>query len=186
LQSDKNANRHSVVSDDDEYVLPDGEYVFPDSPHYENNEIVPVFEPPMSPPLSPSPESGPTKRPVPGRQKRVPPPKPKRTPSIQSDISNDGYEDMSRGSFASVALSSIGAEVYSVPRYVHRQFYAYKLNFFSQNWELISSVPSKILRKLSLILCSLQIRKEFYIHVRMPLRTLCTKPYRTGLKTFSS
>ncbi|XP_022098292.1 FYVE, RhoGEF and PH domain-containing protein 6-like isoform X2 [Acanthaster planci] len=116
MQSDKNADRQSVVSDDDEYVLPDGEYVFPDGPHYENNEVVPVFEPLMSPPLSPSPESGPTKRLVPGRQKRVPPPKPKRTPSIQSDISNDGYEDMSRGSFASVALSSISAEVYSVPR----------------------------------------------------------------------
>ncbi|XP_038069221.1 FYVE, RhoGEF and PH domain-containing protein 1-like [Patiria miniata] len=114
---DKNpADRTSIISDDDEYVLPDGEYDPTDGPYYENNDFGPVFEPPRSPPHSPSAESSATKRQVPGRQKRVPPPKPKRTPSIQSDISNDGYEDMSKGSFASVALSSIGAEVYSVPR----------------------------------------------------------------------
>ncbi|XP_071807065.1 uncharacterized protein [Asterias amurensis] len=104
VQSDAGCSRNSMMSEDDEYVLPD-------SPYYENNEFTTVFDP-----LSPAQTSeSATKRPVPGR-KRAPPPKPSRTLSILSDISNDGYEDMSRGSLASVALSSIGAEVYSVPR----------------------------------------------------------------------
>ena len=157
-------SRNSVMSEDDDYVLPDPQSpplsppLSPRKPEeqiYTNKQVAsvrpsrrvapppprpakpnlsrktslpasPSRSPAVSPPTSPSstcpvsPSAFSSKTPGSGgKLKKKPPAKPvRRSLSINSDISNDGYEDMSKGSSLASSLG-IGPEVadlYSVPR----------------------------------------------------------------------
>ena len=149
-------SRNSVLSEDDDYVLPDPDPQSPplsprkvpitnqDDQIYQNKQVAsvrpsrrvapprpvkPVLPrktsvPPTSPPLSPnatcpvSPSAF-SRMPGSGKLKKKPPAKPvRRSLSINSDISNDGYEDMSKGSSlaSSLGIGAQMADLYSVPR----------------------------------------------------------------------
>ncbi|XP_072026421.1 uncharacterized protein [Amphiura filiformis] len=158
--SDDNSSisRNSVMSEDDDYVLPDPDLQSPpisprpwkaDDQIYINKQVAsvrpsrrvapprpvkpvlnhksfspssPLISPPSSPtsngmcPVSPNAFS---RTPGSGKLKKKAPAKPvRRSLSINSDVSNDGYEDMSKGSSlaSSLGIDAQMADLYSVPR----------------------------------------------------------------------